>query len=67
MRLEETDDLRRELQHFISRERKICWEAEFQDGEYAIGEHRVKRFVEEIISIIERRQVREKERLSPPK
>ena len=32
------------LERFISQNRKYCWESEFEQGEYCIGENDVKEF-----------------------
>jgi hypothetical protein len=32
------------LDFFIEQNRKICWEAEYEKGEYCIGEQKVKKF-----------------------
>lgn len=37
-----------ELDYFINHNRKICWEAEFEDGQFCIGEEKVKQFFEEL-------------------
>lgn len=36
------------IQHFIKYNRKICWEAEMEDGEFCIGENRLLNFVREL-------------------
>jgi hypothetical protein len=36
------------LEMFIQRNRKICWEAEYQNGEYCIGENALSKFVHEL-------------------
>ncbi|MBK7381694.1 MAG: hypothetical protein IPJ03_22400 [Ignavibacteriales bacterium] len=32
------------LEEFIKQNRKICWESEYQNGEYCIGENKVRQF-----------------------
>jgi hypothetical protein len=32
------------LERFIRNERRICWEAEYQNGEFCIGENKVREF-----------------------
>ena len=34
-----------EVDRFINRNRKICWESEFENDEYCIGENKVKEFL----------------------
>jgi len=34
------------LENFIKQNRKICWESEYENGEYCIGENKVRQFVE---------------------
>lgn len=34
------------LENFIKQNRKICWESEYENGEYCIGENKVKQFFE---------------------
>lgn len=34
---------------FISRNRKICWEAEMERDEYCVGENKIRQFVENLI------------------
>ena len=33
------------IEGFIERNRKICWEAEYQGGEFCIGEDSVREFL----------------------
>jgi hypothetical protein len=35
------------IQHFIKHNRKICWEAEMEDGEFCVGENKLLNFVRE--------------------
>ena len=39
-----------EIDEFIRRERKICWEAAYQKGEYCIGEKTVRKFIVQLLS-----------------
>ncbi len=41
----------KEIDYFIDHNRKICWESEFENGEYCIGENKVK---ELLITVLER-------------
>ena len=41
------------LERFIRNERKICWEAEYQNGEYCIGENKVREFFNRISQLKE--------------
>jgi hypothetical protein len=41
------NELSEKLDRFIKSNRKICWEAEYQNGEYAIGENQVKEWFRE--------------------
>ena len=38
----------KKLEDFISQNRKICWESHFEEGEYCIGENKVREFVEHL-------------------
>ena len=38
------EKIEKELNEFIKRNRKIDWEAEFENDEYCIGENKVKEF-----------------------
>ena len=40
--------LEEKIQHFIKYNRKICWEAEMEDGEFCVGENRLLNFVLEL-------------------
>jgi hypothetical protein len=42
-----------EVENFINHNRKICWEAEFEDGEYCIGENKVRTFIQSRIAELE--------------
>ena len=42
--------LKEKIQHFIKYNRKICWEAEMEDGEFCIGENRLLNFVDELMN-----------------
>ena len=39
--------MNKDLEDFIKQNRKICWEAEFQNGEFCIGENKVREFLKE--------------------
>ncbi len=36
------------IEHFIKYNRKICWEAEMEDGEFCVGENRLRKFVRKL-------------------
>ena len=38
-------DLETKVEGFIQQHRKICWEAEFEQGEFCVGENRLRDFV----------------------
>jgi hypothetical protein len=42
-------DIQLKIAFFIDQNRKICWEAEYENGEFCIGENKVKRFISELI------------------
>lgn len=37
------------VEKFITENRKICWEAEFEKGEYCIGENNVRKLIGKLI------------------
>lgn len=41
--------MQKETEHFINLKRKICWEAEYQNGEYCIGENDVEDLIAKCI------------------
>jgi hypothetical protein len=43
------EKLMTETEMFIERNRKICWEAEYQGGEFCIGEESIREFIEKFI------------------
>lgn len=40
--------MRKELEQFIKENRKTCWESDYENGEYCLGENKVIAFVEVI-------------------
>jgi hypothetical protein len=44
------EQIPQELENFINRNRKICWEAEFEQGEFCIGENKVIDFFNQYLS-----------------
>ena len=48
MEISKKQELIGKIDKFISLNRKICWEAEFERGEYCIGEKAVINFIKEI-------------------
>lgn len=36
------------IEQFIKANRKTCWESDYENGEYCIGENKVKQFLESI-------------------
>ena len=40
--------LEEKVEHFIKYNRKICWEAEMEFGEFCVGEDRLRKFVREL-------------------
>ena len=42
------------LNQFMNENRKICWDAEFEDGEFCIGENKVKNYIEHLEETIKR-------------
>jgi hypothetical protein len=40
----------KEIEWFIENNRKICWEAELENGEFCIGENKLRKFIIELIS-----------------
>ena len=45
----EMDDVISEVDYLIKKNRKICWESEFENGEYCIGEEKVKELIKLLI------------------
>jgi len=37
------------IENFITINRKICWEAQFEKGEYCIEENKVRLFIEKLL------------------
>jgi hypothetical protein len=37
-----------EIEWFIRSNRKICWEAEFEQGEFCVGENKLREFIEKL-------------------
>ena len=35
---------REDIEHFIEQNRKICWEAEFENNEYCVGENTIRNY-----------------------
>ena len=44
------NELISEIDKFIESKRLICWETEYQKGEYCIGENNVRKFIIELLS-----------------
>ena len=44
------NELVSEIDRFIKRRGLVCWEAEYQKGEYCIGENDVRKFIIELLS-----------------
>ena len=42
-------ELNKKVNGFVESNRKICWEAEFEKGEYCIGEKAVMKFIREVV------------------
>ena len=40
------DLMKEKLESFIEQNRKICWESEYENDEYCIGENKVRQFFE---------------------
>lgn len=47
---EDDAELRKKAKTFIYKNRKICWEAEHENGEYCIGENCLMQFIDKIIT-----------------
>jgi len=46
---EQEVELNKKVNGFVELNRKICWEAEFEKGEYCIGEKAVMKFIREVV------------------
>lgn len=49
MKPEVKEQIKKEVEHFIRHNRKICWEAEMEQGEFCIGESKIEKFVVDLI------------------
>jgi hypothetical protein len=36
------------IEHFITTNRKICWEAEYENGEFCIGENKLRKLIKDL-------------------